>query len=215
MEDLNKKLTVESWDQWFILKVLEKTEITDAELVNILNDKDITRIQELQLAKKREQYANFKPIWFDEFAPRSAEIYREDLVKSDNVSLMQHLQSILSYTSKFTINILPLNITFCNDVSHRGNARQYQSAKDLCDKKWYQLMSHDPKDHNNSDRYKIAKAFDYTGLLNIQDLMNIFKTMTGFHSTWLTSNYILNREWEILHLGETASTFFSWIKYIK
>ena len=51
--------SIEDWEKWFTLKILEKTDITDADLLDILGDKRIARIQELQLAKKIEQSWNW------------------------------------------------------------------------------------------------------------------------------------------------------------
>jgi len=55
MADPNK-FSIESWEQWFTLKISEKTDITDKELADVLSEQDISRIQKLKLAKKKEQY---------------------------------------------------------------------------------------------------------------------------------------------------------------
>ena len=112
MADLDKKFSIESWEQWFTLKISEKTDITDKELVDVLSEQDISRIQKLQLTKKREQYEKLNPTGF-EYAPKSAQEKWKALENSDNIEKLQWIYDNVSYNADHTMNIIKLNKTFC------------------------------------------------------------------------------------------------------
>lgn len=98
------------------MKISEKIDITDKELADVLSEQNISRIQELKLAKKKEQYEKLKPAGF-EHAPDSAKQKRQELSNSDNVEKLQWTHDNVSYNSDHTMNIITLKKTLCEDIS--------------------------------------------------------------------------------------------------
>jgi hypothetical protein len=96
MVDFETNLRIESSKDGFSLKIGDHIEVTDQELVEILSDEDISRIQELQLVKKREQYEKKKPVGF-EYAPESAKKKREEYENTNNLEKLQWIQNNVSY----------------------------------------------------------------------------------------------------------------------
>ena len=163
MADLSN-VSLVYWELWFTLKVLEKTEITDIELLALLGDKGIARIKELQLAKKREQYEKLKPVWFEyAYAPERAKKYREALKDRDDVEQMAHLQKILAYNPDWTVNIGgDVNKTFCPDLTWNWTRRNVEDAKELATIKSCHLMT----TRNDWDSDEIKKWTDLYKLIH-------------------------------------------------
>lgn len=210
MADLNK-FSIESWEQWFTLKISEKTDITDKELADVLSEQDIFRIQELKLAKKREQYEKLKPVGF-EYAPESAKKKREELKNEDNIKKMELLKSIVSYNLDKTINILPTHKTFCEDISWNKETMNFNDAKKLAISKWYNLMT----DYNDTDAEEIKKQSDWYKVINlfswnkwdIVEGMELFRDMAWCNYWYWTDTPYKDEKWEGLE-GVVRNRFLS------
>ncbi len=198
MADLDK-LSIESWENWFTLKISEKTEITDKELVSMLTEQDFSRIQELQLAKKKEQYEKLKPAGF-EYAPTSANEKWEELKNTDNVETMKRIHNNISYNSDYTMNILELKKTFCEDISWQNEKFNFVQAQELSKQTWYTLMTH----HNNTDTEEEKIQTDWYQVINIfsqgngdtPEWMVMFRDMAWCNNTYWTATPYKNENWK-------------------
>lgn len=197
------KLSIVDWEWWFTLKILEKTDITDAELVELLGNKRITRIQNLQLAKKEEEYERLKPAWFDSaLVPQSAKKKREKAQSTDNVEQLQWMHDNVSYNSDGTMNIIKLNTTFCEDISWTGQTSNREEAKQLAESKWYRLGSDyndcDSKDiKEDSDWYKVINIFS-NGKWDTLEGMKLFRDMAWCNNRYWTATPHKDKNWDIV-----------------
>lgn len=198
MTDLNK-FSIEAWEQWFTLKISEKTDITDKELADVLSEQDISRIQELKLAKKREQYKKLQPAGF-EHAPESAKQKRQELSNSDNVEKLQWIYDNVSYNSDHTMNIITLKKIFCEDISWNKQTMNFNDAKKLATSKWYKLMT----DYNDTDAEEIKKQSDWYKVINLfswnkwdtVEWMTMFRDMSWCNDRYWTTTPYKNEKWE-------------------
>lgn len=200
MEDLNK-LSIESWEQWFTLKVSENTEITDKELLDTLvnmpdSDKFLAKFQELQLAKKREQYEKLQPAGF-EHAPEKAKKYRQELKDADDVEQMKYLSTILTYNQDNTVGLPTIKETFCADLAWWRSMNRKDSVY-LAKSKWYHLLS----DLNACDSETTKQSTDWYRLEKLfwkySKVWALF-CMLGFDNNryWTATKY-KNEKWEEL-----------------
>jgi len=187
MIDTNKFI-VEDWKKWFIFRVLEKTDITDAELAESLGDDRIAKIQKLQLNKKKEQYEQLKPVGF-EHASKKAKKYRQELEDADDVKQMKHLSTILVYNQDNTVGLPTIKETFCADLAWWRSMNQKDSME-LANSKWYHLLS----DWNDYDSGVIKQSTDWYKLENLfweyADKWALF-CMLGFDNDryWTSTTY--------------------------
>ncbi len=200
MGDKNK-LAIKSWEHWFTFKISEKTEITDKELVDILNDKQLDRPNKLQLAKKREQYEKLKPTWFNN-APDSAKKKRETLKTEDKVGLMQYLYYNVSYNLDGTMNIINLHKTFCEDISYKRKKFNFAQAQELAKTNfgWYKLMTdyNDcdiDEDKKQTDRYKVINIFSQNKW-DTAEWMELFRDMAWCNNRYWTGTPHKNEKWK-------------------
>jgi len=200
MTNLNK-LSIKDWEKWFILKILEKTDLTDADLAYILGDKHIAIIQKLQLTKKREAYEKLQPAWF-EYAPASAKEKWEEYKNTDNLEKLQWIHDNVSYNADHTMNILKLKKTFCEDVSWTGKNCNWEDAKQLAESKWYTL----PTDYNDCDSDEVKQDSDWYKVINIfsnenwdtVEGMKLFRDIAWCNNRYWTSTEYKNDKWEKL-----------------
>ena len=203
MADLDKKFSIESWIEWSLILKWgeEQLETTRESLVDALvdfpdSDKILAEFQEKKLAKKKEQYEKLEPVWF-KFAPKSAQLKREELKNSDNVEKLQRIHNNVSYNPDHTMNIIKLNKTFCEDVSGAGKRCNWEDAKKLAESKWYTLPSDyndcDPKDvKENSDWYKVINIFS-NGNWDTIEGMKLFRDMAWCNDRyWTATEYTDN-----------------------
>ncbi|EKD44245.1 MAG: hypothetical protein ACD_71C00199G0001 [uncultured bacterium (gcode 4)] len=202
MADLNK-FSIESWEQWFTLKISEKTDITDKELADVLSEQDISRIQKLKLAKKREQYEKLQPAGF-EHAPESAKQKREELKNTDNVEKMKWCQDNISYNADHTINIIAIKKTFCEDISGQNNTFTFAQAQELekTNVWWYRLMT----DYNETDTEQEKKQTDWYKVVNLfgentwdtTGWMAMFRDMSWCNNRYWTATPYKDEKWKLV-----------------
>ncbi|MFA7717962.1 MAG: hypothetical protein WC875_04570 [Candidatus Absconditabacterales bacterium] len=193
MADPNK-FSVEDGEQGFTLKVSEKTDITDAELVDILGNERIAGLQKLQLAKKKEQYESLKPAGFDD-APESVKAKWEKYKNTDNLEKLQWIHDNVSYNADHTMNIIKLKKTFCEDISGQNKRFTWEQAQELekTNAGGYKLMSDyngcDADKKEQTDRYKVINIFS-NGNGDTVEGMVLFKDMAGCNDRyWTTTPY--------------------------
>jgi len=168
------KFIVKDWERWFTFKVLEKTDITDAEFVEILGNDRIAKMQKLQLDKEREQYEKLRPAWLLH-ASQDTQDYRKELedkaMKWDKNALkeMEFFQWKFAYNIDWTVKLLKLEWgkTFCADLTGDWWTRDWDDADTLAKSKWYHLLtdwngSDKQEDEADTDWYKLEQYFgDY------------------------------------------------------
>jgi len=201
MADPNK-FSIESWEQWFTLKISEKTDITDKELADVLSEQDISRIQKLKLAKKKEQYEKLEPVGF-EYAPESARQKRQELSNSDNVEKLQWIHDNVSYNFDRTMNIITLKKTFCGDISWQNKTFNFAQAQELEKiNAWlgYKLIT----DYNDTDTEQEKKQSDWYNLINVfsdgnwdtTEWMAMFRDMAWCKHQYWTATFYKDENWK-------------------
>ena len=158
------KFIVEDWEKSFTLKVLEKTDITDAELAEILGNDRIAKMQKLQLDKKREQFKELRPTGLTH-TPQDTQDYRKALedkaVEWDKEAIkeMEFFQWKFAYNEDGSVKLLTLEWgkTFCADLTERWWYANWVDADELAKSKWYRL----PTDWNAWDKQADKEATDW------------------------------------------------------
>jgi len=195
MADPNK-FNIESWEQWFTLKISEKK---DKELADVLSGQHISRIQKWKLAKKKEQFEKLRPIGFDD-APDSAKEKWEEYIDTDNLEQLQWMHDNVSWNADHTMNIIKLKKTFCEDVSWIDQKCDWEDAKALAKSKWYTL----PTDYNDSDSDEVKQNSDWYTVINIFsngnwdtiEGMKLFRDMAWCNNRYWTATEEKNDKWE-------------------
>lgn len=172
MGDLDKKISMNSWEEWFVLNIQEWVkEITDKQLLDVLGDEGFIRLQKLQ----REQYEKLRPVWF-EHAPQITKDYRKELEDKRNkgdkkaIKEMEFFQWKFAYNKDWTLQLLKLEWgkTFCPDITGNLWYRKWEEAKILAESKWYRLLtdwrdSYARQHKEETDWYKLEQYFgEYT-----------------------------------------------------
>lgn len=174
-------------------------ELIDALFEMPYNDPFFARFKEKELARKKEQYRQLQPIWF-KYAPKSAQKKRKELENAEDLEKMEWLKSIISYNSDKTINILPVNKTFCKDISRKGQRYNWLKAEELAESEWYELGS----DYNDSDSLNVKESSDWYTVINVFSKGNWdtvegrdwFRDMTWCHDRYWTSTKHKNEKWK-------------------
>ena len=172
MADLNKKFSIDSWDEWFVVSkwVDNQIQATEEELLNQLvelPDSFLAKLQDKKLANKKEQFEQLKPAWF-EHASQKAKKYRQELeakwIQGDEkaVKEMEHLSEILAYNSDNTVGLPTINETFCADLAWWKSMNR-EASMEVAKSKWYHLLS----DWNDNDSEADKKETDWYRLENL------------------------------------------------
>ena len=198
MEDI-KKLSGSPEDGWFVINTWGKDEITAKDLANILSVEDLSEIQKIQLAKKREQYEELKPAWF-KHAPESATAKWEEYTNTDKLEKLQWIHDNVSYNADSTMNIIKLDKTFCEDISGQNKKFSWELAKELenTNTGWYKLMT----DYNNcpsdkkeqTDWYKVINIFS-NGNGDTVEGMELFRDMAWCNGRYWTPTAYKKSNW--------------------
>ena len=111
MADLNKKFSIDSWDEWFVVSkwVDNQIQATEEELLNQLvelPDSFLAKLQDKKLANKKEQFEQLKPAWF-EHASQKAKKYRQELEANE----FKEMKKLLKKWSIYKRFLLIIQIT--------------------------------------------------------------------------------------------------------
>lgn len=161
----------------------------------ILDELGVKTSAEIE-AEEEAKYDALHPTWFDD-APQSAKQKRKELVKKEDTEKMQWMHDNVSYNGDHTMNIIKLNVTFCEDISWTGQNYNWEEAKALAESKWYTL----PSDYNNKDSQKIGRPSDWYKIINLFSNgrwdavqgMELFRDMAWCNNRyWTWTQYIDN-----------------------
>jgi len=166
MAKLEKKFSIESWAEWFVVSkwIDKQIPATEEELLNSLiklPDSFLAKLQDKKLAQEREQYEQLKPVGF-EHASEKAKKYRQELEDADDVKQMKHLSTILVYNQDNTVGLPTIKETFCADLAWWRSMNQKDSME-LANSKWYHLLS----DWNDCDSEVTKQSTDWYKLENL------------------------------------------------
>jgi len=151
---------------------------------------------------KEEPFAELRPAWLDN-APQMTKKYRKELenrwLESDRNAIkeMNFFKWKFSYNEDGTVNILKLDwgMTFCADISGKWERMDWESAKNLAEKQWYNLLSDcseycSSAEKQASDWYKLKEYFGtYTDEWAIRCMLWCH---IGYH--WTASKFI-HKDW--------------------
>lgn len=205
-DELSKQSsTINKKDQYINLT---KKQLLASFINNLYVDKFLANLQKKKLLKNKEKYEWLKPVWF-EYAPESARQYREALEQANDLKQMEHLKNKLwiSYNVDWTMNILLLNKTFCEDISWQNKRFNFVQAKKIekNNVEWYKLMT-DYNDNDTeeeikqSDRYKFMNAFNYhwKNKWDTPQSWSIFRQLTWCNDRYLTNTFCKDEHWIIM-----------------
>lgn len=212
MGDIDKNLKIESWEQWLLISkwVDNQVRTTDEELIDSLlsmpdSDKFLKKLQLKQSANRFQLFKSLRPTWFEHSSIR-AKNYRQSLENNNDIRRMNHLKSVISYNPDGTLNILPLNITFCKNIKdmslwswcdiHWPNAKAYLDQI----KSEYRLMTA----YNDSDTDEEKQQSDVYQIMNLLDRywwsytkMTALKALAWMDDLWtyLTATDLKDENW--------------------
>lgn len=209
MPDTNNILT-QKWENGWVVVTYNEVQIslTKKDIVGILlasgdDERIITELQEKKLMNKKEQYKSLQPKWFEN-ASEIAKRYRKVLEYKNNIKQMKYLQSIVSYNENGTMNILPLNKTFCKDIGGKNQTFSHPAAQNLEKEntEGYNLMT----DYNETDTKEEREQTDWYKVVNVFsenqwdtiDAMYILRDMAWCNNRYWTATYYKNEKWEVV-----------------
>ena len=140
-----------------------------------------------------------KPAGF-EHASLLAKKRREDLKNSGTIDKIQWIRDNISYNSDWTMNIIKLHKTFCEDVSWIGQTCNWEDAKQLAILKWYTL----PTDYNDTDSDEVKQQSDWYTVINVFSNGNgdttegrkLFRDMAWCTGRYWTATPYKDEKWE-------------------
>lgn len=143
---------------------------------------------EKDLLENSETSESLRPIWF-EYVSQKTKDYRKILEDKKDIKQMKYLKSICSYNSDGTLNFIPLNKTFCKDITNIDEKLPFDHAQKLSEQTGYSLLTdyNDvDTDKQETDFYKIINLFNPYGekKWDTTEARAIFSNMAWCEGRW-------------------------------
>jgi hypothetical protein len=113
---------------------------------------------------------------------------------------LQWIQNNVSYNFDWTMNILKLHKTFCEDLSWTEQKCNWEEAKQLAESKWYAL----PSDYNDCDSDEVKQGSDWYKVINIfsnghwdtREGIECFRDIAWCNSRYWTTTPYKDEKWK-------------------